>query len=465
MRWMRAATWMILLMAVPLMAPGQGEDRGQAREQFAAHQAELGRAELIGTHFLRGNMAGIAPFISTTLARQWSAEELERRREFFLEAGGEPRHVQAAYFLPRGAADTVRRAVVPLDFERGGVDLVLGWVGTLSEAALVSLEFRRQTARPAVALPIPPPENRPPAYSDPLYVLAETISERDVALAEVDGRRPLARLTMPRDRLPLNGAPAVLLLADRLQSDIDGSTAPDSKPLREIARGLATQGIAVLRVIRRHPANAEGVVYTLYDDQVLDATDALSRLAQVPGVDRTQLYVAGWQTGSLAATQVAIRARAVRGVILLDPVSNWSLEEEVARLTALGAPIDGDALRGHATQLRRGLTPPALLCIDAPAAYWADLVARDFTVDMAAIAQPGIIMVPESGGLSTGINRDFLAGWAGASRTRVVYTIPGTRSAMRPTGEGVVAPEAVRLMADWIWAEWRASRPQAGARR
>ena len=121
-------------------------------------------------------------------------------------------------------------------------------------ATLIQCEFERgrqdiQVAfNPAVqviGLSIRPPP--PPAYTPPPYAIAGKYLERDVVVG-AGSEWPLpGTLTIPASAGPL---PAVILVHDVSAHDRDETVGPN-KPFRDLALGLASQGIAVLRYDKR----------------------------------------------------------------------------------------------------------------------------------------------------------------------------------------------------------------------
>jgi hypothetical protein len=116
---------------------------------------------------------------------------------------------------------------VPVSCERGALTLVV----SVSEAGLTGL----QLAPASAAEPVAPWE--PPAYADP-----SKFDEQDVTV----GSGPLAvpgALSLPHGPGPL---PAVVLLGGSGPLDRD-ETIGRNKPFKDLAWGLASRGVAVLR--------------------------------------------------------------------------------------------------------------------------------------------------------------------------------------------------------------------------
>jgi hypothetical protein len=453
---------LVLLIILALGAGhAAGADEPQAagrRAAMIAARAELRTAERIATLFFRGRHEDILPYFQPDLATRVPVDRLAELQGFLERFGGAPRHVQAAYYLPRRRDDAVRRAAVPLDYENGSVDLLLAWVGELGTGTLVDFDFRRHEARPARALPVPTPRLAPP-WLDPNYVLGTAVEDARWTIIAPHGRIE-TRLVMPRGDIAPPGAPAVLLLADRAGLETTDPTRLD-RPLDDLARGLATEGIAVLRLARRHgPDTPPGAVYTLQEDLLEDAAAALAELARAPGVDPLEVWVAGWQTGAPAAVELASRAPVARGLILLDPVLDWSAE----RAISLAAPgLDGAEvarLRELDRACLTGNSTASALILDAPCSYWADLLTRDAMGLLDEWRRPGLVLLPAQGGLATPLEREALIAWGAAAAPRLTFVVTATETALLPpAGTARHLPrEAVRAVSTMVWDNWRAHR-------
>src|SRR3546814_11001172 len=92
---------------------------------------------------------------------------------------------------------------------------------------------------------------------------------------------------MPKDADVDAGMPAVVLVHGSGPHDRDESIGPN-KPFLDIARGLAAQGIAVLRYDKRTQARlqayADGSV-TIHRETTHDAVFPVAALREAPGID------------------------------------------------------------------------------------------------------------------------------------------------------------------------------------
>ncbi|MDH5019816.1 alpha/beta hydrolase family protein [Halobacterium rubrum] len=195
-----------------------------------------------------------------------------------------------------------RDATVELSFAAGTQRLDL----TVDEAGGVA----------AVSLPA---EYTPPEYADP-----ETFEERAVTVdagdVDLDGV-----LTTPDGDGPF---PAMVLVHGHGATDPD-ATAGSTKILKDVAWGLATEGVATLRYEKRlHDHEVPDEAYTLDRIVVDDAVAALDELAAADAVDPDSVFVAGHSQGGMCAPRIADRHGGAAGVAVLDSLVDYDVDPD-----------------------------------------------------------------------------------------------------------------------------------------
>ncbi len=257
--------------------------------------------------------------------------------------------------------------LVHVELERGTVQCLLSV--DLDTLALRSLFL----TRPAPA----------PTYVDPTR-----FRELEVQV----GAAPFvlgATLTLPRGAGPF---PAVVLVHGSGPNDRDSSVGA-TKIFRDLAQGLASSGIAVLRYDKRTFAYRDQVTsdISLDDESVLDGIAAIRVLAARPEVDPARVFVIGHSLGGLLAPEIAVRAGGVAGVALLSPPGRppWEILSEQMRY--LGAPRETLAqTETAAIELSLGVERGVL--VGMPYSYWRDLGSRDGVAMVKQLARPTLVL-------------------------------------------------------------------------
>jgi hypothetical protein len=207
------------------------------------------------------------------------------------------------------------------------------------------------------------------SYEAPAYVDDARFEARDVAVG--DGARALpGTLLVPTGAGPF---PAVLLVGDEGPLDRDEASG-GARPLRDLAEGLASRGVAVLRWEKRTFGAHLVAVHekpdqlTISDEYLDDVAAAIALARATPGIDPARVWVLGHALGGWLAPRI----------IALHP--------ELAGAIALGAPSrpPEDVFATDAAQAARvksasldEKTAPDLLPRGIPARWWLSLRGYD----------------------------------------------------------------------------------------
>jgi dienelactone hydrolase len=153
-------------------------------------------------------------------------------------------------------------------------------------------------------------------WKEPPYAKPDAFHERETTI--VSGRWELPGiLTLPNTK---TAVPAVVLVHGSGPEDADESLGPN-KPFADLAHGLATQNIAVLRYVKRtrqYGADFRSdAQYTVRDEVTDDAIAAVALLAKMPEVNKKQIYVLGHSLGGMLAPRIAGEVPQVAGIIIL----------------------------------------------------------------------------------------------------------------------------------------------------
>jgi alpha-beta hydrolase superfamily lysophospholipase len=160
------------------------------------------------------------------------------------------------------------------------------------------------------------------------------------------------------------------------------------KPLRDVAWGLATQGIGVLRYVKRtrlHAARMHRDSVTIEQETVADALVALAAARMQPEADSARVYLLGHSLGAMIAPEIAVRDGGVAGVIMMAPAARPLAEVILEQLDYVITLPENESpaareqigkLRALVERVASGEAPPGDQALGAPAAYFYDLNER-----------------------------------------------------------------------------------------
>lgn len=328
--------------------------------------------------------------------------------------------------LSHGRAVTRARAsgqpatvVVPARFERATLDLRVSFDANTAVTGLLL------TRRP----PLPPTPVPGPPYGD-----ESAFDELDVTVGTSNLAVP-GRLSIPTGTGPFA---AVVLLSGSGPSDMDETIGPN-KPLRDVAWGLASRGIVILRfdkpTLTHGAALAPRSDLTVEQEYLEPAAAAIELLRSfVAEVDPERVFVFGHSLGGTVAPRVAAATPAVAGLVLLAGASQplpATVLRQIDYLTRLQPPTT-PAAQASFDLLRRQYTaagdpdlslatPRSLLPAGTPPAYWLDLRAHDPVATANAVPQPLLILQGDRDYQVT--VADDLAGWERGLEDRAGVTV------------------------------------------
>lgn len=238
-------------------------------------------------------------------------------------------------------------------------------------------------------------EWEPPKYAD-----QSKFTESDLTVKE--GRYELpGKLCTPKGAGPF---PAIVLVHGSGPHDAD-ETILVNKPFKDLAWGLASQGVAVLRYEKRtHKYGAEMDVekLTLEEEVIDDALAAVNLLREQPKIDAKHVFVLGHSLGGLAAPYIGARDDKLGGLVILAGSARPLLDvvcEQIAYLSNLDGDMTDDeqAVLDQAKEVRRQvragkLEDPSPPLLGAPAAYWAHIDARRPAEEAATLDMPMMVI-------------------------------------------------------------------------
>lgn len=299
-------------------------------------------------------------------------------------------------------------------------------------------------------------------WSRPSYSKPDTFTERPLTVGNDEWKLP-GSVTLPKGAGPF---PGVVLVHGSGPNDRD-ETVGGTKIFRDLAEGLASRGIAVLRYEKRtmyYRAKLAGMHgMTVNEETVDDAVRAIALLREQKEVDPKRVYILGHSLGGYVAPRIAEEDGKLAGMILL--AANARPVEDVILDQAEYVGIPPKDLDGVRTAVKRvkALEPgdadaPPLLGM--PASYLLDLKGYDPAALAKRDAIPMLVLQGERDFQSN--MKDFAlwkSGLAG-SKNVTFHSYPALNHFMVP-GEGKsseaeyrkaghVAPEVIDDIAKWL---------------
>ncbi|MEN6355479.1 MAG: DUF3887 domain-containing protein [Armatimonadota bacterium] len=278
-------------------------------------------------------------------------------------------------------------------------------------------------------------------YSPPAYAHNDRFVEREVTVGKGEWQLP-GTLTIPNGKGPFT---ALVLVHGSGPENRDETIGPN-KPFRDIAQGLASRGIAVLRYDKRtkvYPAQlakfAATNKFTVKEETIDDAIAAVSLLRKTKEINSDRIYVLGHSLGGILIPRIGKADPKIYGLIMMAGCGTQPLEDVILRqltyIASLNGPITADTKKEINKEVQSFIK-------SAPAPYLLDL--RRYipaAVEMAkSLKQPMLILQGR---------RDYQATTADfniwktklSSRTDVTFKLYPDLNHLFITGKGKITPQ------------------------
>ncbi len=309
-------------------------------------------------------------------------------------------------------------------------------------------------------------------WKTPDYVDTNAFDDVDVSVGS-DPYILSGTLSKPKNAFM---APAVVLVHGSGPQDRD-ETVGKNKPFKDIAWGLASRGIAVLRYEKRTAQYASTVLkqtpFTVQHESVDDALAGLALLRKTDGIDHSKTFIIGHSLGAMVAPLIAEQDTQLSGMVLLAGNSR-PLEDVIIEqcdyLIELAGPNVGEL--SQVMQLRSGaemakdesllneLSQDQILN-GAPVSYWKHL--KKYDPATTAKHTPNTPMLLCHGARDYQVTQKDVAGWKEGlgTRSNVTYKEYSNLNHLFAEGEGKSHPgeymeekhvsvEVINDIADWI---------------
>ncbi|MDI4649632.1 alpha/beta hydrolase family protein [Cohnella hashimotonis] len=348
------------------------------------------------------------------------------------------------------------RAYVPLAFFQSVLGLYTSYNANLNEAVIAS--------------------SAPPIEKE----LPSQLVEEEVVIGEGTAYPLKGTLTMPRGADgPL---PAAVLVHGSGPSDRD-ETVGGYKPFRDIAWGLAEQGIAVLRYEKRTLAYASSFTpemlakFTVKEETIDDAIAASRLLKKDKRINASQVYVIGHSLGGMMAPRIDAEGGDFAGLVIMAGTTRslWALIHDQNK-AAVDAMDDSDPAKAAnaawlADELRKAASIKRMPEEEAlgqsvfgvPAYYLRDMDIHD-TGELVAASNKSIMVLQGSDDFQVYADKDYVI-WQEALKDKpnavlklypglnhffVNYSGSGEGTAAEYKIPGSVDPQVIADIADWI---------------
>jgi len=313
-----------------------------------------------------------------------------------------------------------------------------------------------------------------PGASPAAYVKPGSFTETAVTVGSAPWTLP-GTLTMPNGAGPF---PAVVLVAGSGPADRNESFGPN-KPFEDLAWGLASAGIAVLRYDKRTlvygKQMAADASITVRQETTDDAEAGVTLLRETPKIDPARVFLVGHSLGAYLGPRIAAEIPGeLVGIAMLEapstPLPDLIVIQE-RYLATLGGGSPSPQVEQQLATLEKqaaladspGLspaTPASQLPLDTPAAYWIDLQTYH---PLTVAAGLGIPMFFSQGGRDYQVPPSQLSPWqqALAGHSNVTFrTYPamdhllldgaGPATPAEYSVPGHVDPQLVSDLAAWV---------------
>lgn len=317
-----------------------------------------------------------------------------------------------------------------------------------------------------------PPASPAPPKADPPYADRAKYSEEEVVVGAEGWPLP-GTLARPKG---VERPPLVVLIQGSGPHDRDETIGPNA-PFHDLAHGLASRGVAVLRYDKRTHTHKDryadpkaGAAVLVQDEVVDDALAALAKARTWQGVDPDRTFILGHSLGATAAPMIAEQDGRLAGVILLAASARPSadvLREQIDHIRnvdparAKGLDEVDAKLDENLARMKSGALGDDEKVLGAAMRYWRSMDATRPAQKLAE--QPNLPALILQGGRDYQVTEADLEAFRKALPNRPNVTIklyPDLNHAFL-TGEGKAKPseyekqgfvdaKVVEDVADWV---------------
>lgn len=374
---------MLLVVIAGAVGLAVGEQGARAQESTQSRET---RAKAFIDLLAGGQYAQAFELFTPQMKAAMPADRLAATWNSLTAQAGPFQRQTATSVLPRGVLSVV---VVTCAFERASFDVQV----TVNPANRVGGLAIRPAAQTTT-------------YALPAYARPAAFTESEISVGTGQWVLP-GTLAMPTGPGPV---PAVVLVHGSGPGDRD-ATVGQIKPFKDLAVGLASRGIAVLRYEKRTRVHADLMRdmprLTVKEESIDDALAAVQALRSMAGVDSGRIVVLGHSLGGMLVPRIAATGPPVAGFVVVAGAARplpQALIEQTRYLARADGTISADE-QAQINEIERLVTRVAALgpadasnperILGAPASYWLDLRGYDPPAAAAQVQQPMLVLQGE----------------------------------------------------------------------
>lgn len=351
--------WVYILLAAVYLGCVTGCKGSDSPQIDAKNNTK--NAQIFVTDLSKGDFISAESKFNETVAKAMPVEKLTETWQTLLAQVGAFKQQTGARSQMIGAYEAI---IVVCRFEKAALDIKVVYDGSRKIAGLWILPHSEASGE----------------FKSASYVKPGSFTEAEVSVGTGEFKLP-GTLSIPNGKGPF---PVVILVHGSGPNDRNETIGPN-KPFRDLAEGLASRGVAVLRYDKRtkvYPTKMMGNI-TVKDETIDDVIIAVNQMRRTPKINPKRIYVLGHSLGGMLIPRIALRDSGISGFIVMAGATR-QLEDAVVEQMEYIFGLDGaisddekkqlDAVKTETAKIK-GLKPgdnvPSVL--GAPSSYWLDL--------------------------------------------------------------------------------------------
>ena len=270
------------------------------------------------------------------------------------------------------------------------------------EKTKMDMQFSFAENKKIIGMFFVPPKNKT-AYATPEYAQQNKYYETKIAVKTGTMSLPGA-LCVPNN---IKNPPVVILLAGSGPNDKDETIGPN-KALKDLAVGLASNGVATYRYDKRTLLYGKDLKdITINTEVIEDAINAVATIKKNPDYKDSKIFIVGHSLGAMCAPLIASKCKAVNGIVLLAgnarPLEDVVLEQYnyIFGLDSLDASEKKEILE-YSNKMKTVKDSKALklakaedLPLNLESKYWQSLVNYNQVQVAKKVKQPILVLQGE----------------------------------------------------------------------